>query len=70
MTLIKVFFLVALLFSPVGEVRDSATHGAFRTFTECNNRREAIINEPPAGLPDNVGLVCVEVETSVRSVNR
>jgi hypothetical protein len=65
-TLVKIYFLVALLFSPLGEVRETATHGVYKDAQSCEYRRIEIIEEPPRGLPDSVGLTCVEVEIALR----
>ncbi len=68
MTLVKVFFLVGLLFGPTGEIERTGSMGAYRTLADCNAERVAVIQAPPAGLAPNVGLVCAEVEVPVTRV--
>jgi hypothetical protein len=68
--MIKVFFLVALMFNSVGDVVQTQTAGAFKTFHECQTKKFAIIEEPPKGLPENVGLSCVEVQIKVQNVQQ
>ena len=68
--MIKVFFLVAMMFNSVGDVVQTQTAGAFKTAGECITARTNVINEPPVGLPENVGLTCVEVQMKVTNVKQ
>jgi len=69
MSLVKVYFLVAMMFSPVGQVIDTSTVQGFSSLNDCRAARTALINEPPAGLPETVGLECIEVEFKVRQAS-
>jgi hypothetical protein len=66
-SLITVFFLTAMQFSPTGDVQEAGMLGAHRTAAACEAARLTIINEPPVGLPPQVGLACVEVQFVVRN---
>lgn len=66
MSLLTVYFLIAVGFGPTGDPIE-VNSIPFRTEAECIARRTAIIEEPPAGIPEGVALVCAPVQFRVRN---
>jgi hypothetical protein len=67
-SLITVYILTAIFYTPAGSVNRAEVGDAYKTAVECMAARQVVIDVPPVGLPPLVGLACVEVQFKVNTL--